>query len=59
LEDGKLHGDVAQDAPVEAIVNNTIAVLDGMQQQWLCAPGSFSMVAQFRTFIESIKTTWG
>lgn len=59
LEDGKSHGDVTQDAPVEAIVNNTIAVLDGMQQQWLCAPGSFSMVSQFRTFIESIKTTWG
>ncbi|UZX02829.1 TetR/AcrR family transcriptional regulator [Arthrobacter sp. CDRTa11] len=59
LEDGKVHGNVSQDAPVEAIVNNTIAVLDGIQQQWLCAPGSFSMVAQLRIFIESIKTTWG
>lgn len=55
---GKIQGDVKQDAPVTFLVNNTIAVMDGIQQQWLCAPGSFSMVAQVRNFIQSIKTTW-
>ncbi|MEW9870831.1 TetR/AcrR family transcriptional regulator [Arthrobacter sp. HS15c] len=58
LEQGKIRGEVKQDAPVTFLVNNTIAVLDGIQLQWLCAPGSFSMVAQFRNFIQSIKTTW-
>lgn len=58
LEQGKTSGEVRQDAPTTHIVNTTIAVLDGLQQQWLCEPGTFAMVAHFRSFTEGLKTCW-
>lgn len=58
LEHGKKEGAIREDAPVEILVNNTIAVLDGIQQQWMCAPGSFSMVTQFRNFLDGTKNIW-
>ncbi|KRE77801.1 MULTISPECIES: TetR/AcrR family transcriptional regulator [Micrococcaceae] len=59
IEDGKRTGEILPDAPVEAIVRNTIAVLDGLQQQWVAEPHSMSMVAELRVYLDQLRATWG
>ena len=59
VEHGKKTGEILPDAPAEAIVRNTIAVLDGLQQQWVAEPHSMSMVAELRVYLHGLRTTWG
>jgi AcrR family transcriptional regulator len=59
LEHGKDNGEVLPDAPVDAIVRNTIAVLDGLQQQWVAEPHSMSMVAELRVYLHQLRAVWG
>lgn len=59
LEHGKGNGEILPDAPVDAIVRNTIAVLDGLQQQWVAEPHSMSMVAELRVYLHQLRTVWG
>ena len=41
---GQRAGEMHPDAPVDDIVRTTIAVIDGLQQQWLVEPQTMSMV---------------
>ncbi|MBT8163595.1 MULTISPECIES: TetR/AcrR family transcriptional regulator [Arthrobacter] len=59
LQHGQKTGEVRNDAPVEAIVRNTIAVLDGLQQQWVAEPHSMNMVAELRVHLAGLHAAWG
>ena len=55
---GKERGEIREDAPAETIVHTTVAVLDGLQQQWLLNPERVSMVAAFAEHVETLRTRW-
>jgi len=56
---GQATGEIRQDAPVEVLVRTTIAVLDGLQQQWLLERESMSMVTEFAAFVSLLRSQWG
>jgi AcrR family transcriptional regulator len=59
IERGKKTGEIRPEAPVEPIIRNTIAVLDGLQQQWAAEPHSMSMVTEFRVYLDQLRSAWG
>ncbi|WP_337059323.1 TetR/AcrR family transcriptional regulator [Kineococcus sp. G2] len=61
LRAGVAAGEVSPEADVDAITAATVAVMDGLQVQWLhsgAAEGT-AMVAGFRAFAESMRARWG
>ncbi|WP_394618159.1 TetR/AcrR family transcriptional regulator [Lentzea sp. JNUCC 0626] len=56
---GRQQGEMAAEAPITAIVRTTIAVIDGLQQQWLLEPDEVSMTAEFEVFVATLRTRWG
>ncbi|GLY46995.1 TetR/AcrR family transcriptional regulator [Lentzea sp. NBRC 102530] len=56
---GQQQGEIAQGAPTTAIVRTTIAVVDGLQQQWLLEPDEVSMTAEFEVFVATLRARWG
>lgn len=55
---GQRSGEIRPDAPVESLVRTTIAVMDGLQQQWLLKPDEVSMAADFATFVAGLRAQW-
>lgn len=55
---GIASGDICEDAPVDLIVGNTIAVQDGLQQQWLVAPAETALVGGLREHVHGLKAAW-
>jgi AcrR family transcriptional regulator len=55
---GQRSGEIRPDAPVESLVRTTIAVMDGLQQQWLLKPDEVSMAADFATFVVGLRAQW-
>jgi AcrR family transcriptional regulator len=51
-------GEFSEDTPVDAVVRTTIAVLDGLQQQWLLKREQMSMVGEFSAFVSTLKARW-
>ncbi|MDX8029027.1 TetR/AcrR family transcriptional regulator [Lentzea sp. BCCO 10_0856] len=58
VQAGKDRGEIAADAPVGTVVRTTIAVIDGLQQQWLLQPGEVSMTADFEAFVGTLRARW-
>jgi AcrR family transcriptional regulator len=55
---GQATGEIAAEAPVGELVRTTIAVLDGLQQQWLLDPDAMSMVPEFVSFVATLRARW-
>jgi AcrR family transcriptional regulator len=55
---GQHRGEIQPDAPVTAIVHTTIAVMDGLQQQWLLNPDRVSMVKEFAAHVAALRARW-
>ncbi|HKN51040.1 MAG TPA: TetR/AcrR family transcriptional regulator [Amycolatopsis sp.] len=55
---GIARGEFAADTPVDFLVRSTIAILDGLQQQWLLHPDKLSMVAEFASYVDTLRTRW-
>lgn len=55
---GQRDGEIHPHAPVEDIVRTTIAVIDGLQQQWLVEPQAVSMVSIFSTYVAALRGQW-
>jgi hypothetical protein len=51
-------GEFSENTPVDIVVRTTIAVLDGLQQQWLLDSKRMSMVAEFSGFVATLKARW-
>ncbi|SDO41542.1 DNA-binding transcriptional regulator, AcrR family [Nakamurella panacisegetis] len=64
LHEGQAAGTVRADAPVDRIVQMTIAVLDGLQIQWLALPPgedgrpAIDMVADVREWVDTLRGRW-
>ncbi|GAB2994342.1 TetR/AcrR family transcriptional regulator [Amycolatopsis acidiphila] len=56
---GQESGEIRADAPVGTLVHTTIAVLDGLQQQWLLDPERISMTDEFRAYVDLLRARWG
>lgn len=57
IEQGKTAGSIAADAPTALLVGNLIAVLDGIQQQWLVDP-QVDMVSHVRAHVADLRGRW-
>ncbi|MFJ2505035.1 TetR/AcrR family transcriptional regulator [Microbacterium sp. NPDC087592] len=57
VQQGKESGVIRADAPTELLVGNTIAVLDGIQQQWL-VDRRIDMVSQVSAHISGLRVCW-
>ncbi|MER5748608.1 helix-turn-helix domain-containing protein [Streptomyces sp. NPDC002088] len=55
---GQVRGDIRADAPIDILVHNTIAILDGLQQQWLLHPERVSMVKEFGAYMAELRARW-
>lgn len=59
IRTGQQRGEILADAPVQTLVHTTIAVVDGLQQQWLLQPDRVSMVKEFNAHISVLHSHWG
>lgn len=55
---GRRQGWVREDAPAGRIARTTVAVMDGLQVQWLLDP-SIDMEAEMRFHVDELKERWG
>lgn len=55
---GRREGWVREDAPAGRIARTTVAVMDGLQVQWLLDP-SIDMEAEMRFHVDELKERWG
>ena len=58
VQSGIESGAIRADAPVTLIVESTVALLDGIQQQWVVEPDAVSMIDNVREHIRLLKATW-
>ncbi|MFF4392548.1 TetR/AcrR family transcriptional regulator [Streptomyces sp. NPDC001552] len=54
LEAGVVRGELRPDTDCEAVGRETLAVMDGLQIQWVLAPGSVDMPARLRGFLDRL-----
>jgi AcrR family transcriptional regulator len=58
LRQAQADGTCAPDAPVERIARVTLAVMDGLQIQWLMDPEGEDMAADFAAFARTVRERW-
>ncbi len=58
VEAGVTAGQIRRDAPAALIAETTIAVLDGVQQQWVVEPQAVAMVDNVREHVRVLKQAW-
>ena len=58
LERGLAAGWLLPDAPINHIASGVIAVVDGLQTQWMLDP-EFDMGAAFEMHLDMLKSQWG
>lgn len=56
---GKVRGEIRADAPAPSLVHHTIALMDGLQQQWLLHPERVSMTEEFGAHVTELRARWG
>ena len=59
ISHGIAEGTMRQELPVSQTIATSIAVLDGLQQQWVQDPDSVSMTSSVRGYVRGLKTLWG
>lgn len=55
---GQRHGLVRQDAPARRIARALVAMMDGLQVQWLLDP-SIDMRDEMEAYVDGLKQRWG
>lgn len=58
VEHGIRTGEIASEAPTALIVGNTIAIQDGLQQQWLLSPDGVPLVRHLRQHVDGLRSVW-
>lgn len=58
VREGKRTGEIAEDAPATHIARTLIALMDGLQVQWLLDP-EVDMPAELGRHVEELKRRWG
>ncbi len=59
LRQAQEEGTCAPEAPVERIARVTLAVMDGLQIQWLMDPEGVDMAGDFAAFVRTVRERWG
>ena len=59
LEAGIADGTVRPDIPAATVAHLTIAIMDGLQLQWLASGGSHDMAGEFESDVDHLKGAWG
>ena len=59
LRQAQDEGTCDREAPVERIAQVTLAVMDGLQIQWLMDPAGVDMAAGFADFVRTLRARWG
>lgn len=54
IADGTMHPDI----PAATIAHLTLAIMDGLQLQWLASEGSLDMAGEFEAYLEHLKISW-
>jgi hypothetical protein len=47
------------DMPPATIAHLTVAIMDGLQLQWLSSEGALDMAGAFEAYVDHLKLTWG
>ena len=58
LQQAQADGTCAPDAPVERIARVALAVMDGLQIQWLMDPEGVDMAGDFAAFVRTVRERW-
>lgn len=59
LEQAKADGSCDPEAPVARIADNVVALMDGLQVQWLMAPAGLDMAGDFSAYVADLRRLWG
>ncbi len=59
LADGIRTGTVAPETPTEQVASSALAMMDGLQTQWLLSGGSLDMAGAFATYVAALHQTYG
>jgi AcrR family transcriptional regulator len=59
LREAQADGTCDPDAPLERIARVTVAVLDGLQIQWLMDPEGVDMAGDFAAYARTVRERWG
>jgi AcrR family transcriptional regulator len=54
LEDGTAHDGI----PAESLARQAVALMDGLQLQWLMRPDEVDMAADFEEFVATVRARW-
>ena len=55
---GVAEGTMHPDMPAATVAHLTLAIMDGLQLQWLASEGSLDMAGDFEAYVEHLKLTW-
>ncbi|GAA3613151.1 TetR/AcrR family transcriptional regulator [Microlunatus ginsengisoli] len=58
LAAGIADGTVSPDLPIDTVVRLTVAVMDGLQLQWLATGGRIDLAAEFAAYVRQLEQTW-
>jgi AcrR family transcriptional regulator len=59
IEAGIAEGTMRPDMPPATIAHLTVAIMDGLQLQWLSSEGALDMAGAFEAYVDHLKLTWG
>jgi AcrR family transcriptional regulator len=58
IEAGVADGTMQPDMPAATVAHLTLAIMDGLQLQWLASEGSSDMAGDFEVYVDHLKLTW-
>jgi AcrR family transcriptional regulator len=58
LQDAVADGTADPAIPAQSLARQAVALMDGLQVQWLVRPDEVDMAADFASFVEVVRTRW-
>ncbi len=59
LREAAHDGTADEDVPAEQLARQAVALMDGLQLQWLMQPDQVDMAADFADWVETVRHRWG
>ncbi len=58
LHDAVADGSADPAVPAESLARQAVALMDGLQVQWLMRPDEVDMAGDFASFVDGVRTRW-
>ncbi|SDP52512.1 DNA-binding transcriptional regulator, AcrR family [Pedococcus dokdonensis] len=58
LRDAEADGAARAGIPAESLARQAVALMDGLQLQWLMRPGDLDMAGDFAEFVATVRARW-